>query len=122
MITAAETPGTLLAIRRRSSVCWRSAARALPTALGDDVGETLGVEEAAAVAVGPGLAVKVGVDVNVGVGDTVGAGVAVGLGGGVVVGAGVVGGLVHAEIRASSATRTSERNRSTGSATVHRQA
>src|SRR5512133_2326322 len=59
MITAADTPGMLLAIRMRSSVCWRSAERPLPTALGDAVGVTLGEAEVA-VAVGLGLAVGVG--------------------------------------------------------------
>jgi hypothetical protein len=126
MITAADTPGTLLATRMPSSVCWRSAARALPTALGEAVGvgevgdEVLG--EGLAVAVGLGLAVSVGAGVSVGVGASVGAGEAVGLDVGVVVGAGVVGGVVHADIRASSATITRVRSRSTGSATVHRQA
>jgi len=125
MITAADTPGTPLAIRMRSSVLWRSAARAALTALGEDVGVTLGAAEAVAggvaIGVGLGLAASVGEAVAVGLTASVGVGDSVGLGVGALVGAGVVG-VVHAEMRASSATRTSERSRSTGSATVHRQA
>jgi hypothetical protein len=57
MISAAEMPGTLLSMRIRSSVRWRSAARATLTALGEDDGVALGVAEPAAVAVALGLAV-----------------------------------------------------------------
>jgi hypothetical protein len=125
-------PGTLLAMRIRSSVRWRSAASAALTALGDDVGIALGVEVGVPLAVALGLAPSVGSAVCVGVGVSVGVGESVGVTGrvglddsstvGEVVGAGLVGGVVHAESRASSATRTSERSRVTGSATVHRQA
>ena len=109
MITAADTPGTLLAIRIRSSVCWRSAARALPTAAGELVGVADGgVEVLAAgldVAVGLGLSVNVGAGVSVGVDATVGEGEAVGLGVGVFVGAGVVGGESCTQKSAQAARR-----------------
>jgi hypothetical protein len=121
-----------LAMRIRSSVRCRSVASAALTARGEDAGLELAVGEAAAVAVGLGVAGGegavdcVGVVVTAGLAVAVGLAVVVGLGDGSsvaeVVGAGVVGAVVHAVIKASSATRTSERSRFTGSATVHRQA